>query len=373
MHQTTDVAIIGGGVAGCTIAYHLRKAGVGVTILERQEIAAEASSAAAGLLSPLGRLTASGPMTNLLLASWSRYAELIPELEKISGIQVEYQQHGSLRTATTEQEVAQLRQQMAFWKSLGIEVIWLTGDEARYSEPGLAPEIQAAVYAPEEGSIKAPNLTRAYAEAAQQLGAIIRRQTEITSIQHQGSRVTSVQTAQGETISCGHLVIAAGAWSAQCGTWLDLAIPVSPTRGQILSLRQPAQPLKHILFDGSIYLIPKFDNTIYAGATVERVGFDKQITARGVSWLLTSTGKLAPILLDTPIINIWAGLRPGSPDDGPILGNTSRWENVTLATGHGGTGFELSAITGQAIAQLIITGQTPDSIRPFSLQRFTNS
>ncbi|HLZ57868.1 MAG TPA: glycine oxidase ThiO [Ktedonosporobacter sp.] len=373
MRHTTDVVIIGGGVVGCTIAYHLRKKGVEVIVMEREEIAAESSSAAAGLLSPLGRLLVPGAGTELLLASWSRYDELLPALEEASGVHVEYQQHGSLRTATSEQEEAQLRQQMVFWASLGIEVVWLTGDEARQREPLLGPEVVAAVHAPKEGSIKAPALTRAYAGAARYLGALIYEQTEVAGIQSTGSRITGVQTVQDDTIICNHLVIAAGAWSARCSDWLGFSLPVSPMRGQILSLRQPAQPMRHILFDGNIYLIPKFDNTIYAGATVERVGFDKQITAGGVAWLLSSTLALAPALANTSIANIWAGLRPGSPDDQPILGKAPGWENVTLATGHGGAGFELSAITGQTIAELVSSGQTPELIRPFGLERFTTN
>jgi glycine/D-amino acid oxidase-like deaminating enzyme len=152
---------------------------------------------------------------------------------------------------------------------------------------------------------------------------------------------------------------------------LDLTIPVFPARGQILSLRQPATPLSHTIFGYDLYLVPKVDNTIYAGATVEYVGFDKSNTAGGLNWLLFGAIQLAPKLEYTAVANIWSGLRPMSQDSYPILGKAPGWENVILATGHGAGGFELSAITGKTIAELITTGQTPALIRPFGIERFT--
>jgi len=365
----TTIAIIGGGVAGCTVAYHLQKAGVQVVVIERDVVAAEASGAAAGLLSPLGVLLGPGPLTDLLLASWSRSPELIRELEALSGVPVEYQQSGSLRLACTEDEVGLLREHMAAWQAMSIEVQWLTGDEACQREPLLGPHVLAAVYVPREGSMKAPSMTRAYAGAARQLGAVFYEHTEVTGLQRSGSRVTGVQTAQGETIACKHLVIAAGTWSARCGEWLGFSIPVTPMRGQMLSLRQPEVPLQYVLM-GDVYLIPKLDGTISIGATVEQTGFDKQVTAGGMSTLLTRALKLAPALERASIVKTWAGLRPWSLDSHPILGKAPDWENVTLVTGHCGIGFEVSAITGQSIAELIMTGKMPQIIRAFGIERF---
>ena len=119
-----------------------------------------------------------------------------------------------------------------------------------------------------------------------------------------------------------------------------------------------------------IYLVPKIDNTIYVGATVEQEGFDKSNTAGGIAWLLSRAVQLVPELEDAVIVDIWAGLRPWSQDSYPILGKAPGWENVILATGHGPGGFELSAITGKTIAKLITSGQTPALIQPFGLERF---
>ena len=365
-----DVIIIGGGVIGCSVAYHLRKAGVEkVLVLERAEVAAEASTAAAGLLSPLAAANRSRELAQLLMASWQLYPELIPALEKASGVNVEYVRPGSLHTANAA-EIASLQQQMAYWQSLGVNVSWLSGEQAREREPLLSPDVAAAIYSPDEGSIRPSGMTRAFAGATRQLGVRILERIEVVGVQREGDRVTGVQTALGEIFACKHLVIAAGAWSARCGNWLGFTIPVRPTRGQILAVRQPEQPLKHILMNEDVYIAPKPDNTIFVGATVEDVGFDKSNTVGGVAWLLNSLLKHLPSLEQTAIADIWSGLRPGSPDRDPILGKAPGWENVTLATGHSGIGFETCAITGKTIAELITTGQTPELIRPFGIERF---
>jgi glycine oxidase len=370
VRHTTDVVIIGGGVIGCSIAYYLRKAGVGVTIVEREEIAAEASSAAAGLLAPWGGLSGPGAFADLLLANWSLHYDLIPVLEEASGVKAEFSRPGSLSTVSRAEDVPDLRRRATIWEEMGLQVTWLTGDEARQHEPLLSPDVLAAVYSSRDGSIMPGAMTRAYAGAARRLGAVFYERSEVTGLERNASRVTGVETAMGEVIGCQHLVIAAGAWSARCGEWLGFNLPISPERGQILSLWQPTTPLQHILIGEGIYIGPKLDGTVYVGATIERIGFDKRVTVGGIAWLLASAMRLVPAFEHANIAHIWAGLRPGSPDRRPILGKAPGWENVTLATGHSGMGFELSAITGKTIAELVTTGQTPDLIRAFGLERF---
>jgi glycine oxidase len=337
-------------------------------------IAAEASQAAAGLLAPLSAIARAfpGPLADLLLASWRLYPTLIPEIEAQSGTLTEHNIPGGLHTATAE-TLATIRERMNIFQSLGITVSWLDEKEVHELEPLAEPDVVAAIYAPEESGIKPSAMTRTFAGAARTLGARILEHTEIVKLEHQGARITGVQTALGDTISCDQLVIATGAWSARCGQWLNFTLPVYPMRGQILALGQPATPLRHGLFNDDLYIAPKFDGTIYAGATVEQVGFDKSITVEGISWLLSRILRHAPGLAGAPIRDIWAGLRPWSPDRGPILGKAPGWENAILATGHSGTGFELCGITGTTIAELITTGSTPALIQPFGAERFLHS
>jgi glycine oxidase len=368
MKHSANILIIGGGIIGCSIAYHLRKLNITVTVLDQGEIGAQASSAAAGLLAPLGPLSGPGPLADLVLASFSLFPSLVPELEDASGIHVEYQHTGALRIVRNPKRITNLHKRMQAWQPLGLQMHWLTGDEARQREPLLAPDTCAAIYAPEESQLSAPLLTRAYAQAALTLGATLLSNTTIIGIQRHNASITAATTSIGETIPCDHLIIATGAWAAQSSNWLDFPIPVTPQRGQILSLKQPSPPsppLRHIIFGEAAYLAPKAGNTIIVGATKEDAGFDIYITASGIAWLLNTAINLTPALQHSPLKATWAGLRPKTPDTQPILGPAPTWDNVTLATGHNSIGILLSAITGQTIAELVATGQTPKLIHPF--------
>jgi glycine oxidase len=370
MEPATDVVIVGGGVIGCAIAYYLRTLGGTVTVLERGEIGAEASSAAAGLLAPLGSLAGPGPYADLLLASWGMFPALVPELERASGVHIEYHSTGALRVARNARSSSNLRKRMLAWEPLGLHMQWLTGDEVRQHEPLLAPDIAAAIYAPQEAQAKAPNVVRAFARAAARLGAKFYSQREVTGLQQDGNKISGVITNHGETLPCGHLVIATGAWAARCGEWLNITLPVSPQKGQILTLHQPEHPLRFIIFGEAIYLTPKQDNTIVVGATKEEANFDTSITAGSIAWLLNTAMRLVPALENCAIAQIWSGLRPRSPDGQPILGRAPNWHNVTLAVGHSSTGILLSPITGKCIAELIANGKEHELIKAFGVGRF---
>ena len=188
------------------------------------------------------------------------------------------------------------------------------------------------------------------------------------------NKVTKIRFARGEEIACQHVIVATGAWAGDIEAMLDISSPVVPQRGQILSLKQPVPPLpslRHIVFGEAIYLAPKNDGTIVVGATKEDVGFEKQLTAGGVAWLLTTALRLLPGLAEASIEQMWSGLRPKTPDNLPILGKAPNWRNVTLAVGHGSIGIALSAITGRSIAEVVTTGNVPAILVPFSVERFS--
>lgn len=369
MQQTTDVVIIGGGVTGCAIAYYLRKAGIDVVLLEQGDVGSQASGAAAGLLAPLGPLSGQGAFADLLLRSFVLFPSLVAELEEISGLHVGFKQAGALRTVRNPKHVAHLAKRMKAWEPLGLHMQWLTGDEARYKEPLLADDIAAAIYAPEESQINAPQLVQAFSQAAHRLGANIYPHKMAIGISKVGERVTAVHISPDESINCKHIILATGAWSALYESWFSITLPVSPQRGQMISLQQLSQQLQHIIFGDAIYLAPR-GNAIIVGATKEDVGFDTQVTEEGISWLYTTAIKLLPTLRQSAIQESWAGLRPKTPDTRPILGKAPGWENVILATGHNSVGILLSAITGTTIVELVVTGNTPEIIRPFALERF---
>lgn len=366
--RTADVVVIGGGVIGCAIAYQLSKRGIDVLIVERSTIGQEASSAATGLLAPIRPFAKrDDTYMALQLASLALFSEFIPELEASSGISVEYERTGTLRMVRPEQ-ANRLQEWVKDWKQAGFRMEVLTENMLRSQEPLLSAEKTCALYNADEPQLQAPLLTRAYALAAARMGATLLEGCEVTSLLTKFGKVRGVATAQGE-ISCDHVVLAAGAWSSLCGEWLNISIPVRPVVGQSFALKQPT-PLRHIVFGQGIYLAPKRDNVLFVGATHEDNGFHPQVTSAGIAQLTTDMIALIPAFSHIPIERAWAGLRPKTSDSRPIIGGVPGWENVSIATGHGGFGMLLSLITGVTIADFILTNREPEIIHPFSLARF---
>lgn len=365
----TDVVIVGGGVIGNAIAYFLRKAHVDVVLLEQGAIGGQSSSAAAGLLAPLGPLAGPGPFADLLLASFWQFASLIPELEAESGLHVGYAQTGALRVVRNAKRVDHLRQRMESWRSTGLRVQWLDGNQAREYEPALTMDVCAAVYAPDEAQIDAARLVQAFALAAQKLGAHVYDHTEVSELLCENKTVVGVKTSHGTTYACKQVVLAAGAWSAQLCAQLNISLPVQPIHGQMISMQQPQIPMRHIIFGDATYVFPRAQQVLI-GATKEDEGFKVAVTQKGISRLHTTALRLVPTLSACNIERSWAGLRPGTPDRSPIFGPLPGWENIILATGHNGIGVLLSPASGQCIAQYIVSGQLPSLVRPFTLERF---
>jgi glycine oxidase len=364
------VVVIGGGIIGCSIAYYLARSGMAVTVLERGAIGAQASGAAAGIFSSWKSLAKMDAYNRLLFASQALFTELVTELEEATGIDLDYEQSGTLRTLQHEKRLRKLQPWVASCQSAGLAIELLNEEETRQREPRLAADICGALWLPGEGQVRAQRVVEALAEAATKYGATLSPHSAVVAVQHNGGRVVSVTTERGKSIACDYLVIAAGAWAARCGQWLDLNLPIEPQRGQLLSLRQPVPAVSHVVIGKGIYLAPKKDGTLIVGATREDVGFDARVTAGGAFWLLDWALKLMPELEHCAVERLWAGLRPTTPDNYPILGAAPGWENVALAVGHSSFGILLSAISGWSIAELLVHGRTPEIIQPFALERF---
>lgn len=379
MKRPTRVLIVGGGVIGCSIAYFLRKRDVEVIVVEKDEIGAQASSAAAGLLAPIRPLSQQDPFKVLQLAGIARFPSFVPELEGASGITVGYQQTGTLRILPPE-KIAPAHAWADAWRQAGYRIEVLTPEEARAREPLLSPGLHGAVSIADEGQVIPGQLVKAFAQAARRAGALIYEHTEVVAFERSetGERIEGVWTRRGELLECDHLVIAAGTWSAKLGDWLGVPLPIRPVRGEIVALQQPATPLRTIIFDEGVwdedvYIAPKPDGTVIIGATKADVGFDTSVSAGGVQHLLDVAIRLLPALATCPIARMWAGLRPKTPDSRPLLGTLPGWSNVTVASGHSGFGITLSVITGETVTELVATDRCPELIRPFAPQgqRFT--
>jgi glycine oxidase len=367
-----DVAVVGGGVIGCAVAYHLARAGARVVLLERDQLGAEASSAAAGMLAPLAEDGRPGAFLDLALASLALYPALVEELRAATGVDVELQTAGLLRLALNEAEAEHYQAGLNWQAERGLAVRWLDAAETRALEPLVAPSVMGAVLSTAEHQVNPVRLVQALARAAAAHGADLRQGAPVVGLLRQGERVVGVRLADG-WLPAGHVVLATGAWAATSGDWLGVALPVAPVKGQMVAVRPVGTLPRHTLYGRRGYLVPKADGTVHVGATVERAGFDRRVTAAGISELLGLLPALTPALGEATFVRAWAGLRPGTPDHLPLLGAVPGVEGLTLATGHYRNGILLAPITGELVAQEALGQPTRLPLAPYSVARFAGA
>ena len=380
MAQRPDVVVIGGGVIGCSIAFFLAKAGASVTVLERGHLGAEASTAGSG---GVGYVPGTGPYSQLGKMSLKLFQTLSGELLELGGVDMEFANCGQLAVALDEAEANELRQVIDEYQRLGEDVRWLEPQEAFDIEPLLNPSIIGAMHRPGVSRVNNQRLSGAYARAGMQMGAEFRESTEVIGLARTGKRVTGAKT-YGEEIESGQVVIAAGAWSGLVAGCLDMAepspapdqseatassVPVWPVRGQNLNLQPAAGGLRTIVYGSWGVLVPRNDGSVVAGVTVEEVGFDSRTTVEGVSSILELATRIVPSFGNATLNWAIAGLRPGSPDEIPVMGALPGWEGVSVASGHYRDGITMSAVTGKLMADHL-TGSEPELLATFSPSRF---
>lgn len=366
-----DVVIVGGGVIGCGIAYALACEGLKVTVLERSGIASESSGAAAGILAPRVHAT-DDAMFPLALASHARFPSLVEALRAETGLNVEHVRSGVLELAHDEAGAEELQRKAQWLRERGHDVQWLPVPEVRELEPHLGPEVRGALHDADAYHIHPGRFTHALAQAAARRGAEFRLGIEAIGLEGRGSPMARVLTPDG-VIEAPHVVLAPGSWAGACASWLGLAVPVFPVRGQILALSALPTPVRHVVFGRGIYLLPRADGTTLVGATYERVGFNKGLTAGALAGLLSAAADLCPQLAEARFERAWAGLRPGSEDELPLVGHAPGWDNVILAAGHYRNGIMLAPATAAIVADLIVRGETDLPIGPLAPGRFARS
>jgi glycine oxidase len=366
------VAIIGAGVAGLGIGWRLAAAGCQVTVFERAQAGHGASWAAAGMLAAgLEAEPGEERLLALNLESQRLWPAFRDQLEAVAGRAIGYRAEGTLAVALTRDDVERLRFSFDFQRGLGIELAWLSGAEARRLEPHLRPGLAAAVLSPHDHQVDSRDLSSALVAAFLRAGGELREHAAVSALDVDASRVRGV-VVHGKRHAADLVVLAAGAWSAELDGLPDAARPpVRPVKGQMLALRMdPERPvLRHVLWGPKGYLVPRGDGRLIVGGTVEERGFDQELTAGGVLALLEAAWRALPAVEELPIDEFWVGFRPTSRDDAPILGPTPV-EGLVLATGQHRNGILLTPITALAVAEVILTGRVPGSIREFTIDRF---
>jgi glycine oxidase len=367
--NTTDVAIIGGGIMGCAVALRLALRGVAVTVIERGIPGAEASSAAAGILGPQMEADGSGPLLDLGLRSRALYPALAAELRDATGIDIGYVKSGVLAVAIDGAGAAELTARRAWQTARGLRVESLTAEQLHALEPNLGPEVRAALRFPDDAQVNARELARAFSQAAAAAGARFLQGRYVRRVLVRGGVALGVEL-DGEELASGAVVVAAGSWSGLVEGAGVPATVVRPARGQLASIETRPPLFRHVLsVHGRGYLVPRRDGTVLAGSTVEMAGFRKEVTVGGLAQILGLARVLVPALNDAPVTGSWSNFRPYTEDHLPVLGLTPV-RGLVLATGHFRNGILLAPVTAEAIAELVATGTSAVDLTPFSVLRF---
>jgi glycine oxidase len=371
--STAKTAIVGGGVIGLAIGWRLAAAGRKVEIFERGAAGHGASWAAAGMLAAGSEVEPGERMLfGLLKHSQSLWPAFAAELAQASGIDVELKTEGTISVALSQDDLGRLRQTYALQQQLGVESRWLSRIEALEHEPYLNPRLAGALLVAGDHQVENRILVAALKAALSRAGGILHEDAGDVAVRTARNRAVGV-TAGGVEYPAETVIVAAGAWTPDV-TGLPPADcpPVRPVKGQMLALAMdPAAPiLIHVLWTPKAYLVPRRDGRLLIGATTEERGFDTTLTAGGMLSLLESAWRALPAVEELPIVESWVGFRPGSRDDAPILGTTGT-EGLILATGHHRNGILLTPATAQAIAHLVLTGETDPMIADFGLARFS--
>jgi glycine oxidase len=359
-----DAVVVGGGAIGLCCAWRIAQCGARVVVLDRADPPAGATRVAAGMLAPIGELAFGEPeLLGMTVAAAERYPAFVAELEAASGISTGYARHGTLHVALDRDEAAELRRVHGLQRSLGLGAEWLSPRRCRELEPGLTPSFNGGVHAPEEAAVDPRAMTAALLAALAAEGVEVRGRVEVTGALLDGGRIEGVRTDSGEELRAETVVLAMGAWSG-VATWLPehARPPVRPVKGQILELRAPdgEPPCERIVASERVYLVPRPDGRLIAGATTEERGFDTTVTAGGVHELLREAYRLLPDIAEMELVESMAGLRPGTPDNLPLIG-PGALGGLVLACGHYRNGILLAPLTGEAVAELLDTGELPES------------
>jgi glycine oxidase len=348
--NTYDVAIAGGGVIGANIALELAEAGLKVALYDAKEPGREASWASAGIISPAPENPEMISVVPMSLASARLYPEFVRRVEELTGMNVGYRKDGALEVVVDGNAPEILSTVIALHHGVGLKAEALNAEKARHMEPALTEKMQAAIYREEEASVDTRAFTDATLKAAERKGVKVFAGNGAKAIWKERGRCKGLLLEDGQ-VEAKWTVIAAGCFSAKIEEAAPYA-PVFPTKGQMVALRCETVEIRRVLWLEHTYVVPRNDGRIIAGSTIERTGFDHDVTVGGLKKILNEVTKLAPGLEKARIEETWAGLRPDSPDHLPIIGPTDV-DGLLIATGHFRSGMLLAPITARLIREWV--------------------
>lgn len=368
--EAADVAIIGGGVMGVSIAWHLAAQGVRrIVVIERDEFGSGSSA------KPLGGVRANfSDPANVVLGQ--RSLEAFGHFQEDFGIDIGLRRVGYLFLARTEAEAESLTSSTQMQNELGVPSRVVSAAEAAQLNPYLNPQcLTLAASSPEDGYARPANVVQGYVSAAQELGVTFLNHTEVLGMEHQGGEVTSIRTNRG-TMRVGAAVIASGAWSQQIAAMAGLDMPIKPVR-RLIGFTQPILPapptIPFTLDLGSTFYFHNSDDGLLFGISHRQApGFTREFSYDWVEEMQQAAGTVAPSLEHEEIVGGWAGLYENTPDRNAYIGRSSQVGNVLYATGFSGHGFLQSPAVGELIANLYLDRPMFMDPAPFAVERLTS-
>ncbi|MFI9781520.1 glycine oxidase ThiO [Streptomyces sp. NPDC051956] len=376
--EGSDVLVMGGGIIGLVTAWRAAQRGLRTAVVD-PEPGGGAAQVAAGMLAAVTELhygEAEQTLLGLNVESARRYPAFAAELSEATGLDLGYRACGTLAVALDADDRAYLRELHALQRKSGLESEWLSGRECRRLEPMLAPSVRGGLRVDGDHQIDPRRLAKALVAACERAGVRFHRQwAERLTVVREGAR--GVVLADGTGLDADQVVLAGGSLSGRlAGVPDDVLPPVRPVKGQVLRLTVPkmyapflSRTVRAVVRGGNLYLVPRVNGELVVGATSEELGWDTTVTAGGVYELLRDAHELVPGITELPLTETRAGLRPGSPDNAPILGPTAL-PGLLLATGHYRNGVLLTPVTGDSMAHVLATGELPEVARPFTPRRF---
>ena len=369
MASSHDIVVIGSGIIGCAVAFELGRRGAQVLVVDDREPGMGATQASAGMLAPYNEVEGEGPHLELTARSLDAYDAFMARLRADSAEAVEYCRTGTLTVAFDDGEAKRLNELATFLSGKAVVAEMLDASDVRREEPALSSAVRCGLLVPCHGFVAAAALARALASAAARHGVRFERAPRARHVRARGSRL---EVSNGSwSVSAERVVIAAGSWAGQ----IDLegatgAIPVHPVRGQLLQLRACGSNLRRVTWGDRCYLVPWSDGSLLVGATVEHVGFDERTTIGGLQELLDGVGATLDPSWATSPVSARAGLRPGTPDDLPIVGASPVLQSVMYATGHYRNGVLLAPITATLVADALLDGRLDPLLEATRPDRF---
>ena len=371
MNIMSNTIIIGGGIIGLSLGWQLAKKGINVEILERHTAGRSASWAAAGMLAPQAEMGFEDiELFYLCRKSLDMYPRFVEELYADSGIKVELEKTGCILPGFDRDDAERLRRLYDFREKIGMPVLWLTGSEAREIEPFLSPRCTGAIWIEDDAQINNRLLLDALKTAFQKCGGKLYEEHNVENINITNGKIEGV-SVHGKDLKFENLIVAGGAWSKQIpGLPENLQPPVRPVKGQIINLRlNDSCRVTKVVRAPDVYLLPKSDGRLILGASVEEQGYDIDPTAGEIFRLLERGWEAVPSIYDLPIESIDVGLRPGSRDHMPIIGD-SEIEGLYFATGHYRNGILLTPVTAFELSDWIASGKKSEALSGFGIERF---